>query len=272
MTIYRYGLFSILIIFSLNIYAQTVIAVTSRPLFDILQMVKTDKLSLNLIGQYGDHHHKQLLARELIILKQSDYLLYIPLFDDNIAKAAQKQQTTLLSAADMTKNIIYLNKEKTLYDPHIWLSPIIVQDIINSIAKIDQTLIDPHKQQELHLFIENFKQQGEKLQTPRWAVQHQAWRYLEQFFNFQKPLFLSHNATASTLPQNFKIITQNIQNHQIQCLILEQNTQKSFFQNLVKSHDLKIIILDPTGITIKPQKNSLYDLWERYLEAAKLCQ
>ncbi len=281
MKVYRYGFFILSTIFALNIYAQTTITVTSKPLFDILQMLKTDALSVKLIGQQGDHHHKQLLAHELITLKQSDYLLYIPPFDDNIAKAAKKQKTNLLDAKAMTQHIIYFDEnheeheeheEHGNYDPHIWLSPIVINDIINAIATMDSALIDPNKQQDLNDVIDELKQQGEKLQTPRWAVQHQAWGYLEQFFNFKQPLFLSHGSTASTLPQNFKTIAQKIQDNQIRCLLIEPQSPKSLYEKMLASDNLQIITLDPTGATIDPKKNSLYEIWDQYLKAAKLCQ
>lgn len=270
MKIYRYGIFIILTLASFSIYAETTITVTSRPLFDLLNAIKTDQLSLNLIGQQGNHHHKQLLARELITLKQSDYLLYIPGFDDNIAKAAEQQQVEALSAFGMTENVIYLNDAKTLPDPHIWLSPIVTYDIVEALENINSDLVDGDKKQKFYEFINGLKQQSVQLKTPKWAVEHHAWGYLEQFFNFEKPLFLSSGSATSKLPKNFKQIQQGIRNQQIQCLIIEKN-QVSLYEK-VMGPKLNIIVIDPTGISVDPKKNSLYEIWGQYLEAAKLCQ
>ncbi len=248
------------------------IAVSARPLFDLLQLLKTENLDPVLIGQYGDHHHKQLRAAEFRILQKSDYVIYIPVVDDAIAKIAKGHNIQQINVADISPNVIRIGS--TYVDPHIWLSPTVMEDIVNHIASLEGELIDADEKQKFNRYIQQLyiKQQTNKIRTPKWAVLHPAWGYLERFFDFNVPLFLSYDGDSNLLPKNIQKFRRAVDNRSIRCLILEQDKPDSLLQELAEEQGLRLFILDPLAKNIEMGENSLYILWDNYLDAAKLCQ
>lgn len=258
--------------------------VSSRPIYDILNQVKTNDLKLNLIAQNSHSHNTELLPKDKLVMNESDILLAIEPFNSSLIKAANQLDKKVIILNTLSTHILPIRieghddhnheageDEYSADDPHFWLSPIVVQDIILWLKQEYPAVINDEKYNEFENYIANYKQTLTANTQPNWIVYHDGWQYLERYFGFDAPLFFTQNPQGLIRPNDFKKVQKQIKEKAIKCMIIEPQTAPRVAAALKNNKNIDVIILDPTGRTAPKDANSLYWIWEEYSKAAQSC-
>ncbi|MFV0431324.1 MAG: metal ABC transporter substrate-binding protein [Alphaproteobacteria bacterium] len=277
----------------------TTMVISSRPLFDMINQVKTDDLQLHLIAQNSDTHSTDLLPKDKLLINESDALLAIEPFDVALIKAAQQLDKKVIVLNDLSEHILPIRLEGHNHehehedehnhedhehnheddhghehsgdDPHFWLSPVVVQDIIAYLSKQDGHYIDDSKYHQFLADIRDYQQRVTKEIQPHWIVYHDGWQYLENYFGFAAPLFFTQNPQGLIRPDDYKKVQTKIKDEHIRCIIIEPQTPKRVASRFKEAANIEAITLDPTGRTAPKNVNSLYWIWDSYITAAQKC-
>ncbi len=278
----KYMILAFLACFQFTAFAET-LALSNRPLYDILNQVKTEHLQLYLIAQQSGTHMQEIHPAEIKIVNETDIFLIIKPFDNAIEKIAHNQKKEILIANDLSPHILPLrnhnhphdieHKDYHNQDPHLWLSPWVVRDIIGELKKQNPLWIDNQKYDEFIQYISNLqKQQPTKNNQPYWLVYHDAWQYLEDFFGLNRPVIFTQNPESILKPKDFKKAVEINKKQSFNCIIIEPTTNKRSIRKVTEIFDGKIILLDPTGKTAPKEENSLYWIWSNYSKAIQSCR
>ncbi|MFV0321880.1 MAG: metal ABC transporter substrate-binding protein [Alphaproteobacteria bacterium] len=263
--------------------AVTKMVVSSRPIYDILNQVKTDDLELSLIAQNSHSHNTELLPKDKLVMNESDVLLAIEPFDASLIKAANQLNKKVIVLNGLSQHILPLRIEghddhehaavenHATDDPHFWLSPLVVQDVILWLKQEYPTMIDNDEYSEFEDYIANYKQALTIGVQPRWVVYHDGWQYLENYFGFDVPLFFTQNPQGLIRPNDFKKVQEQMREGDVKCMIIEPQTAQRVAAGAKNNLNIDVIILDPTGRTAPKGSNSLYWIWDEYMKAAKSC-
>lgn len=262
--------------------AVTKMVVSNRPLYDIFNQVKNDDLEINLIAQNSHSHNTELLPKDKLVMNESDLLLAVEPFDASLIKAANQLGKEVIILNELSSHILPLRIEGHDHeegeeerhftnDPHFWLSPLVVQDIILWLMKEYPDAIDDGRYQEFTTKLSDYRQALPADTQPYWVVYHDGWQYLENYFGFDAPLFFTQNPQGLIRPNDFKKVQEQIKQGDIKCMIIEPQTAQRVASAVENNLNIKVILLDPTGRTAPKDSNSLYWVWDEYIKAAKAC-
>lgn len=263
--------------------ATTQMVVSNRPIFDMLNQVKTDMLNVHLIAQNSHSHHTELLPKDKLQLNKSDILLAIEPFDSALVKAANQLGKEIIILNDLSSHILPLRisghdheeggdegHEHDADDPHFWLSPLVIDDIITNLNNRFPNMIDNDKYLIFKEKIDGYSHVLPQNTQPQWVVYHDGWQYLETFFGFDAPLFFTQNPQGLIRPDDFKKAQEQIRQLAVKCIVIEPQTARRIAAR-VDNLDINVVLLDPTGRTAPKGSNSLYWIWDEYSKAAKSC-
>lgn len=85
-----------------------VLVLSNRPLYDLLNDLKTSHLELRLIAQQSSTHRQEIRPAEIKIIDEADIFLLIKPFDNSIEKIAKNQKKPILIANDLSSHILPL--------------------------------------------------------------------------------------------------------------------------------------------------------------------
>lgn len=271
-----------------------VLVLSNRPLYDLLNDLKTSRLELRLIAQQSSVHRQEIRPAEIKIIDEADIFLLIKPFDNSIEKIAKNQKKPILIANDLSNHILPLrhhnhsdNNHEDMHDednhdtlsdyheqdPHLWLSPLVTRDIIAALKQQNPSWINEQKYTE---FLQYTHEMQKKIplqnKQPHWLVYHDAWQYLEDFFGLSKPVVFTENPEAILRPKDFQNTLKHNKRKAFTCIIVEPATPERSLRKISTSFMGEIITLDPSGKTAPQGVNSLYWIWKSYRAALEHCQ
>ncbi len=284
----KYFIAILFCLFQLAAFADTLV-LSNRPLYDIINQVKTPQLQLHLVAQQSNTHMQEIRPTEIKIVEKADIFLLIKPFDNAIEKIAHNQKKKILIANDLSMHILPLRShehhehheneehhESTSHyheqDPHLWLSPFVVRDIINALQKYNSLWIDEEKYQDFLTHISTLKEKiPSQNSQPYWLVYHDAWQYLENFFDLKEPAVFTQNPESILRPKDFQSAIEANKKQSFHCILIEPTTNQRAVNKIKEVFDGKIILLDPSGKTASEEINSLYWIWDNYINAIHSC-
>lgn len=286
----RYFIFISFACFHLSAFAD-ILVFANRPLFDMINHIKTPELQLHLVAQRGNAHSQEIQPSEIKIINNADSFFIIKPFDNAIEKIAKNHKKNIIIGNDLSSLILPLREEAHHHghehdhkheenspspyheqDPHFWLSPLVVKDIITQLNQQYPLWFDTTKYDEFIAYIDDMENKKTTLnKQPHWLVYHDGWQYLEKFFELKAPVIFTQDPQSMLRPQDFQNAIEAHKKQAFQCIIIEPDINQRALDKISQIFEGRIITLDPTGKTAPQGENSLYWIWENYYKAVQSC-
>ena len=145
-------------------------------------------------------------------------------------------------------------------DPHLWLDPINVKNIVNATVDI-LSRIDFKNANKYFNNGENFKRTLDELDQELsiklnsfssipFLVFHNAFQYFENRYNLNLVGAFTTNTSFGMSARRMREIQKTIKNKKIPCVFMEQNMSQKLLSTAVAGTNARIGMLDPLGVKI----------------------
>jgi zinc transport system substrate-binding protein len=161
---------------------------------------------------------------------------------------------------------------QTTVDPHIWLSSINASIIVNTVA---QWLIEhdrsnaPHyhrNAQALNAEIAGWRAKAEAELAPirdlKFMVFHDAYQYFEHDFGLTASASVTIDPERPPGAKHLRELRHRLQADDVNCIFTEPQFSSNAVNILVEDTDVRIGMLDPLGVEIKPGR----EMWFRLMQ------
>lgn len=226
----------------------------------ILTITKADMIIYNGIGFDAWLGQKQQFRNSLLV----DVSKGLPLID---SKQQQQQQESKDSEQNMENKH---DEHKFLYDPHIWLDPIIVKNISktisNALIKLDPTNTDSYKQntnnfiQKLDALDSLIKKSLSNCELKDFISFHQAFQYFANRYGLtQHTVHESLSPEGEILPQQITKLIKLAKDLNINTIYSEELADPRLSQTLASEiPNGKVLLLSPIeGVNQEEQKKNI---------------
>ena len=183
--------------------------------------------------------------------------------------------TTVVSLINTPKLPLWPLRSSTLQssndtiDPHIWLSPMHAQIMIDHIAAVLSQL-EPQQatyyqnnaklaQQRLTALDHQLKTLLRPVQQQPFIVFHDAFQYLEQAYGLNAQGVITFNPEQPTSARRILTIQQQIRNTHIRCIFIEPQYNPGIIKRLTENSPATQHILDPIGPNLVPPSLTAYE-------------
>lgn len=137
----------------------------------------------------------------------------------------------------------------TNIDPHLWLSPQIMEALANRLATdFPQHLRDgmPTRwQHALRTQLAQWRNALAPLQQTPWISYHQPWGYLSDALGMQAPLVLAEQLNTGPSSRHFLHLAAQVKAQNVQCALQEPEARGALIRRICPS--CRIVAADPLG-------------------------
>lgn len=155
--------------------------------------------------------------------------------------------------------------EKTLYDPHTWLDPVLVGEealrIASALSAIDAENAAVYQKnaqkivEQASALTARYQKRFLDIPHKTFVTQHTAFSYLARRFGLQQ-LGIAGIAEEEPSPRQLAEIQEFIQSHGVQVIFVEKNQADKLAKTLAKETNIRLSILDP--LEIDPQNKKTF--------------
>lgn len=240
------------------------IIATFYPLAEFARQVGGDHVQVSsLIPSGVEPHDFEPKPQDIITLQSANIIIYNganfePWFEK--IKAEIDSQSTSLIQATQDIPLIEGKDQEAYFDPHIWLDPILAQQIID---KITQALIqkDPNNanyytanaaayKQQLAQLGENYTTGIRSCQNTEIVTSHNAFAYLAKRYNFQIIPIAGLSPEEEPTPQKLAEIIQIIKQKDIKYIFYESLVSPRISDTIATEVGAKTLVFNPLeGLT-----------------------
>jgi zinc transport system substrate-binding protein len=246
------------------------------PFYEIAKEIGGNNSIVNSVIPIGiEPHDWEISPQQIPEITKADMIIYNGIgFDAWLGQEEQFRNSLLV---DVSKDLqIINNKEeehkehKVIYDPHIWLDPILVKNISKTISnafiKLDPTNIDSYKQntnnfiQKLDALDSLIKKSLSNCELKDFISFHQAFQYFADRYGLtQHTVHESLSPESEILPQQIIKIIQLAKDLNIDTIFSEELVDPRLSQTLASEiPNGKVLLLSPIeGITQEEQKKNI---------------
>jgi zinc transport system substrate-binding protein len=261
------ALFFLFTLISDPVYAEKIKVIASiTPLADFSRQVGGDKVEVNLLLPPGASPHTyEPTPKALKNISDARVFIKIGLglefWAEKIIKSSgHKNLITVVSSSDMPL-ITYHEKSHSHSssgaDPHIWLDPVIAQDIV---TKIENAFIEADPQnagyyrQNASIYIEKLsrldKEITGKVKTLRikeYVTFHPAWNYFSRRYGLTVAGVIEESPGKEPGPRHIEKITGEIKRIGSKVVFVEPQFNPKIAEVIAKECGAKVLYLDPIG-------------------------
>jgi zinc transport system substrate-binding protein len=293
-------LYAVLLLSAAPAWAEvpTVLADTA-PVHSLVAMVMGDLGTPELIVAPGTSpHDASLTPSEAQALTEADLIVwtgdaFLPWLGESIASLAPGAQVLGLLDTDGWEPLPLPEGERghdhghdgddgaeagaAGIDPHAWLDPDVavawLGHISSALAEADPDNADTYRQNTVNaseaLVSMKFAIQDrlEPLAGKGYAVGHDAYRYLGRATGLPPSRAIAHSDGAEPAPSDIAALRDAVVSGEVQCLLLDAETNPSWADTLGEGATLHTAAVDPDGVTLEPGPG-LYPLLMENLAAS----
>jgi zinc transport system substrate-binding protein len=273
-------LIPILILFGLaNINAQQIaklkVIVSFYPFYEFAKEIGGNNTIVSSVIPFGvEPHDWEISPQQIPEITKADIIIYNGIGFD--AWLGQEEQFSNSLLVDVSKDLeIIDNKEeykedRSIYDPHIWLDPILVKNISktisNALIKLDPINTDSYIQntnnfiQKLDALDSLIKKSFSNCELKDFIAFHQAFQYFADRYGLtQHTVHESLSPESEILPQQIIKVIQLAKDLNIDTIFSEELVDPRLSQTLASEiPNGKVLLLSPIeGITQEEQKKNI---------------
>lgn len=240
------------------------IVVSIYPLKDIVEQVGGEKVRVDFIIPPGASPHtfepkpsdiKRLSRAKAIFLIGGGLEFWA---DKVIKSLGKKPRVVILSRGlHLLKENHLHSKQEEVFDPHIWLDPVIVMSMVN---RIRDTLIDLDSSNKDYYIkrAEGFKRELEGLHSrinesvrgfrvKEFVTFHSAWNYFSRRYGLRVIGIIEESPGKEASPAHIARIVEKIRKTKGKVVFIEPQFNPKAAEVIAKETGAKLFILDPIG-------------------------
>lgn len=269
------------------------------PFYEIAKEIGGNNTIVTSIIPLGaEPHDWEISPQQIPEITEADMIVYNGIgFDTWLGQEEQFHNSLLVDVSkdlqlignkqqQESKKIEYNEKykeHKSVYDPHIWLDPILVKNISktinNALIKLDPTNTDSYKQntnnfiQKLDALDSVIKKSLLNCELKDFIAFHQAFQYFADRYGLtQHTVHESISPESEILPQQIIKIIQLAKDLNIDTIYSEELTDPRLTQTLVSEiPNGKVLLLSPIeGLNQEEQKKNIGYIDKMYMNLENL--
>jgi zinc transport system substrate-binding protein len=261
----------------------------TAPVHSLVAMVMGDLGAPELIVAPGTSpHDASLTPSEAQALTEADLIIwtgdaFLPWLGESIASLAPEAQVLSLLGTDGWTPLPSPdgNHDHGSIDPHAWLDPDVavawLGHISSALSELDPDNAETYRQNTVAaseaLISMKFaiQERLEPLAGRGYAVGHDAYRYLGRATGLPPAYAIAHSDGAEPAPSDVSALREAILSGEVQCLLLDAETNASWAETLGEGATLRTATVDPDGVALEPGPGLYPSLMENLATALESC-
>lgn len=253
------------------------IVVSIHPLKDIVEQVGGEKVRVDFIIPPGASPHtfepkpsdiKKLSRAKAIFLIGGG----LEFWAEKVIKSLSKKPRVVILSEGLSllrENHLH-SKQEEIFDPHIWLDPVMVMSMVNSIR---DTLIDldPSNKNYYIKRAEGFKRELDGLHSrikesvrgfrvKEFVTFHSAWNYFSRRYGLRVIGIIEESPGKEASPAHIARIVEEIRKTKGKVVFIEPQFNPKVAEVIAKETGAKLFMLDPIGDPRIKGRDSYIDL------------
>jgi zinc transport system substrate-binding protein len=271
------------------------IVTTFYPMYYFTQKVAGSSANVELLIPNGaEPHDWEPTAKDMAKIQDADLFIYnsryFESWTEKVLKSINDSNLTVVEASKGIELMNALESEEEHHsdhasskDPHVWLSPVLAQQEVDTIAKAIEKL-DPNNKNQYEKNAENFKSQLADLdhlyketidqaKKKEFVTQHAAFGYLAKQYGLTQIPIAGLSPDVEPTLGKLKELAEVTKKKNVKVIYFEGLTSSKVAQTLANEIGAKTEVLNPLeGLTKEEQEKGLdyIDVMKKNLEALKL--
>jgi zinc transport system substrate-binding protein len=271
------------------------IVTTFYPMYYFTQKVAGSSANVELLIPNGaEPHDWEPTAKDMAKIQDADLFIYnsryFESWTEKVLKSINDSSLTVVEASKGIELMNALESEEEHHsdhasskDPHVWLSPVLAQQEVDTIAKAIEKL-DPNNKNQYEKNAENFKSQLADLdhlyketidqaKKKEFVTQHAAFGYLAKQYGLTQIPIAGLSPDVEPTLGKLKELAEVTKKKNVKVIYFEGLTSSKVAQTLANEIGAKTEVLNPLeGLTKEEQEKGLdfIDVMKNNLEALKL--
>ncbi|MEH6905948.1 zinc ABC transporter substrate-binding protein [Bacillus sp. AFS006103] len=271
------------------------IVTTFYPMYYFTQKVAGNSANVELLIPNGaEPHDWEPTAKDMAKIQDADIFIYnsryFESWTEKVLKSINDSDLTVIEASKGVELMNALESEEENHsdhasskDPHVWLSPVLAQQEVDTITNAIEKL-DPIHKNEYEKNAEDFKSQLadldhlyketiNKAEKKEFVTQHAAFGYLAKQYGLTQIPIAGLSPDVEPTLGKLKELTELTKKKHVKVIYFEGLTSSKVAQTLANEIGAKTEVLNPLeGLTKEEQEKGLdyIDVMKKNLKALKL--
>ncbi|WP_413299994.1 metal ABC transporter substrate-binding protein [Bacillus sp. 1P10SD] len=275
------------------------IVTTFYPMYFFAQKVAGNSANVELLVPNGvEPHDWEPTAKDMARIQDADVFIYnshyFETWTDKVLKSINDANLNVVEASKGIELMNALESEEgeedhnhsehaSSKDPHVWLSPVLAQQEVNTIAEALEQADPKNKEQykknaealnlELADLDRLYKETIDSAKKKEFVTQHAAFGYLAKQYGLTQIPIAGLSPDVEPTLGKLAELTELTKKKNIKIIYFEELTSSKVAQTLAKEIGAKTEVLNPLeGLSKEEQKEGLdyIDVMKKNLEALKL--
>ncbi|MGX7014415.1 metal ABC transporter substrate-binding protein [Vagococcus silagei] len=246
---------------------QLSIVTSFYPMYDFTKNVVGDKAKVDLLIEAGvEPHDYEPSAKDMAKIQEADVFIYnsneMETWVKDVLKGIDTKKVKVIEAS---KGIDFMEAaesdnehgdgHKHAIDPHVWLSPILARQEVNTIAKelqkIDKKSKDEYEKnaadysKKLNDLNQEFVSATENATNKKFVTQHQAFSYLAREYGLTQIAISGLSPEQEPTPKELKVIEDVVKNEKINVIYTESSASSKVAKTISDATGAKLSVLNP---------------------------
>jgi len=235
------------------------------PLYFFTSEIVGDKAVVSNITPSGaEPHEYEPTARDMATIENSDLLILngggLESWGKNIRANINGDKTKIVMAGEDLTTIALVKEEQKVVDPHIWLSPVLAEQMIDSIES-GLSQVDPNNalyyesnaknlKEKLNVLNEEFKQGLATCGNKNIVTSHSAFAYLAREYNFNQVSIAGLSPEEEPSSKQMADIAKFAKENNIKYIFFESLISPKLSETIAKEIGAQTLVLNPIeGLT-----------------------
>lgn len=236
------------------------ISTSFYPLYYLASEIASDKAKIyNITPAGAEPHDYEPSTKDVANIEDSELLIInggnLEPWSDNISNILKNTKTNIIKVGEAFANLKTIEEEKTITDPHVWLSPVLAKKeaeiIANKIIEIDPTnksfyeqnlLALNKKLDNLHLEFLNGLQ---TCATRDIITSHAAFSYLASEYNLKQIAISGISPDDEPSPKQLIQIAKFAKENQVKYIFFESLLSPELSETIAREVGAKTLVLNP---------------------------
>ncbi|MBM7653531.1 metal ABC transporter substrate-binding protein [Neobacillus cucumis] len=269
------------------------IVTTFYPMYYFAKKVAGDSANVELLIPNGvEPHDWEPTAKDMAKIQDADVFIYnsqyFELWAEKVLKSIDTSKLKVVEASSGIKLMDALEsadeeKNTASKDPHVWLSPVLAQQEVNTIAKALEQVAPKNKDQfqknaealnsELADLDRLYKETIDKAKKKEFVTQHAAFGYLAKQYGLTQIPIAGLSPDVEPTLGKLAELTELTKKKNIKVVYFEAMTSSKVAETLAKEIGAKTEVLSPLeGLTKEEQQQGLdyMGVMKKNLDSLKL--
>jgi zinc transport system substrate-binding protein len=266
-------LFAVLVIVALlsfnkkeeNNSSKIKVVTSFYPLYFFTSQIVGDKAVVSNITPSGaEPHEYEPTARDMATIEGSNLLILngggLESWGKNIRSNINADKTKIVMAGEDLTTMALIKEEQKVVDPHIWLSPILAQQMIDSIES-GLSQVDPNNtlyyesnaknlKEKLSVLDEEFKQGLSTCGDKNIVTSHSAFAYLAREYNLNQVSIAGLSPEEEPSSKQMADIAKFAKDNNVKYIFFESLISPKLSETIAKEIGAQTLVLNPIeGLT-----------------------